>query len=126
MSRRALRVRPDDDVFAARSVWLGPDPDDRGRGGFEWPWEARYTAWGLWICLFAGVLLVEWLSPLPVSVFPVWEFALSVLATYALMSLVDEERPLRVALPTVVADLRPHRARAAAGRTDLARVRVVP
>lgn len=83
-----MRLRPDDDVYRVRAVWLGPR-------GLSLPWTARYLAYGIWLLVFAVVLGVEWVSPLDVGVPPVWEVVLSVLATYWLMGFVDHERPPR-------------------------------
>jgi hypothetical protein len=81
-----MRIRPDDDVYRVRAVWLGPR-------GLTLPWAARYLAYGVWLAVFLLMLAVEWLTPLTVGVPPVWEVALSVLATYWLMGFVDHDRP---------------------------------
>ncbi len=81
-----MRLRPDDDVYRVRAVWLGPH-------GLTLPWSARYLAYGIWLLMFGLILLVEWISPLDVGVPPVWEVALAVLATYWVMGFVDHERP---------------------------------
>jgi hypothetical protein len=81
-------LRPDDDVYRVDAVWLGPQ-------GMTLPWTARYSAYGIWVTLFVGVLLVEAVLPMPVSVPPVWELMLTVLATYAITGLVDHDRPLQ-------------------------------
>lgn len=82
-----MRIRPDDEVYRVDAVWLGPR-------GFTLPWSARYSAYGIWLVLFVGVLLVEAALPMRVNVPPVWEFVLTVLATYALTGVIDHERPL--------------------------------
>lgn len=58
------------------------------------PWTARYSAYGIWLVLFVGVLLVEAALPMRVSLPPVWELVLTILATYALTGVIDDERPL--------------------------------
>lgn len=83
-----MRLRPDDDVYRVDAVWLGPR-------GLTLPWAARYSAYAIWLVLFSGVLLVEGLLPMPVSVPPVWELVLTILATYALTGVIDHERPLK-------------------------------
>jgi hypothetical protein len=83
-----VRLQPDDDVYRINAVWLGPR-------GLTLPWVARYSAYAIWLVLFLAILAVEGMSPLKVSVPPVWEFAISVLATYAIMGFVDHERPVR-------------------------------
>ena len=82
-----MLIRPDDEVYRVDAVWLGPR-------GFTLPWSARYSAYGIWLVLFVSVLLVEAALPMRVSVPPVWEFVLSVLATYALTGVIDHDRPL--------------------------------
>lgn len=69
------------------AVWLGPR-------GLTLPWSARYSAYGIWLVLFVGVLLVEAALPMRVSVPPVWELVLSILATYALTGVIDHDRPV--------------------------------
>jgi hypothetical protein len=80
-------LRPDDDVYRVDAVWLGPQ-------GMTLPWTARYTAYGIWLLLFVSVLLVEAVLPMRVSIPPVWEVVLTVLATYALTGVIDHERPV--------------------------------
>lgn len=82
-----MRVRPDDEVYRVDAVWLGPR-------GLTLPWSARYSAYGIWLVLFVAVLLVEAVLPMHVSVPPVWELVLTILATYALTGVVDHDRPL--------------------------------
>lgn len=82
-----MLIRPDDEVYRVDAVWLGPR-------GFTLPWSARYSAYGIWLVLFVSVLLIEAALPMRVSVPPVWEFVLSVLATYALTGVIDHDRPL--------------------------------
>jgi hypothetical protein len=83
-----VRLQPDDDVYRINAVWLGPR-------GLTLPWVARYSAYAIWLMLFLLILAVEGVTPLSVGVPPVWEFAVSVLATYAVMGFVDHERPVR-------------------------------
>lgn len=83
-----MRLQPDDDVYRINAVWLGPR-------GLTLPWVARYSAYAIWLVLFLLILAIEGITPLDVSVPPVWEFAISVLATYAVMGFVDHERPVR-------------------------------
>ena len=46
-----MLLRPDDEVYRVDAVWLGPQ-------GLTLPWSARYSAYGIWVTLFVGVLLV--------------------------------------------------------------------
>jgi hypothetical protein len=82
-----VRLRPDDEVYRVDAVWLGPR-------GLTLPWSARYSAYGIWLVLFVSVLLVEAVLPMRVSVPPVWELVLTILATYALTGVIDHDRPL--------------------------------
>ena len=69
------------------AVWLGPR-------GLTLPWSARYSAYGIWLVLFVSVLLVEAILPMPVSVPPLWEMVLTILATYAVTGVIDHDRPV--------------------------------
>jgi hypothetical protein len=82
-----MRLSPDDEVYRVDAVWLGPQ-------GLTLPWSARYSAYGIWLVLFVGVLMVEAALPMRVSVPPVWELVLTILATYALTGVIDHDRPL--------------------------------
>ncbi|MGH3432024.1 MAG: hypothetical protein ACRDQB_04220 [Thermocrispum sp.] len=82
-----MRLQPDDEVYRVNAVWLGPK-------GLTLPWTARYSAYGIWLMLFVSVLLVEAALPMRVSLPPVWEIVLTILATYAVMGLVDHDRPV--------------------------------
>lgn len=82
-----MLLRPDDDVYRVDAVWLGPR-------GLTLPWAARYSAYGIWVVLFVGVLLVEAVLPMRVNIPPVWELVLTILATYALTGVIDHDRPL--------------------------------
>ena len=62
--------------------------------GLTLPWSARYSAYGIWVVLFVGVLFVEAVLPMAVSIPPVWELVLTILATYALTGVIDHDRPL--------------------------------
>ena len=82
-----MLLRPDDEIYRVDAVWLGPR-------GMTLPWTARYSAYGIWLVLFVAVLLVEAALPMRVSVPPVWELVLTILATYALTGVIDHDRPL--------------------------------
>jgi hypothetical protein len=82
-----MLLRPDDEIYRVDAVWLGPR-------GMTLPWTARYSAYGIWLVLFVSVLLAEAILPMRVSVPPVWEIVLSILATYALTGVIDHDRPV--------------------------------
>lgn len=82
-----MLIKPDDDVYSVDAVWLGPR-------GCTLPWSARYSAYGIWLVLFVSVLLVEAALPMEVSLPPLWELVMSILATYAVTGVIDHDRPL--------------------------------
>lgn len=98
-----MQIRPDDEVYRVNAVWLGPR-------GFTLPWAARYSAYGIWLVLFLCVLLVEGILPMRMSVPPVWELVLTILATYALTGVIDHDRPLTSLGQTARAELTAPRA----------------
>lgn len=98
-----MLLRPDDEVYRVDAIWLGPQ-------GLTLPWSARYSAYGIWLVLFASVLLVEAVLPMRVSVPPVWELVLTILATYALTGVIDHDRPLSSVWQTLLVELTAPRA----------------
>lgn len=114
-----MRVAPDDDVYRVNAVWLGPR-------GLTFPWTARYLAYATWLVTFLIVLLIEAVvPPLHVSVPPVWEISMTTLFTYAVMSFVDHERPVRAVWQTFLTDLGAPRAQGKGSPTRVqAKVRV--
>ena len=101
-----MLLRPDDEVYRVDAVWLGPR-------GLTLPWTARYSAYGIWLTVFVSMLLVEAVLPMDVSVPPVWELVLSVLATYALTGVIDHDRPLGSVFQLLGSELRTPRPRKA-------------
>lgn len=93
-----MLIRPDDEVYRVDAVWLGPQ-------GFTLPWAARYSAYGIWVILFVGILLVEAALPMRVNIPPIWELVFSILATYAVTGVIDHERPLASVWETLRAEL---------------------
>jgi hypothetical protein len=114
-----VRLRPDDEVYRVDAVWLGPT-------GLTLPWSARYSAYGIWLLLFVAVLLVEAVLPMHVSVPPVWEAVLTILATYAVTTFIDHDRPVRSVWQLVRAETTAPRASGLARpvRLSASRVRV--
>ena len=98
-----MLVRPDDEVYRVDAVWLGPQ-------GLTFPWTARYSAYGIWVVLFVGVLVVEAVLPMRVSMPPVWELVITILATYALTGVIDHDRPLISVWQMLRAEIRAPRA----------------
>ena len=93
-----MRVTPDDEVYRVNTVWLGPS-------GLTFPWTARYLAYTTWLITLLVVLLVEAVTPLEVSVPPIWEICLTTLFTYGVLGFVDHERPVRAVWQTFMVDL---------------------
>jgi hypothetical protein len=93
-----MRVAPDDEVYRVNTVWLGPR-------GLTFPWTARYLAYAVWLIAFLVILLVEAVTPIAVGLPPVWEISIATLFTYAVMGLVDHERPVAAVWQTFVADI---------------------
>jgi hypothetical protein len=93
----ALTVRPDDEVYQFDTVWLGPDE-------YTLPIQARYVAWGTWLASFlisAAVLIpLGGNGAAGVLGSLLWAVAVSVVASRAIMLVVDHERPLR-SLPAI-------------------------
>ena len=114
-----MLIRPDDEVYRVDAVWLGPQ-------GFTLPWAARYSAYGIWVILFVGTLLVEAILPMAVNIPPVWEFVFSILATYAVTGVIDHERPIASVWETLRVELAsPRKAtRVTSARLNAAKVRV--
>ncbi|WP_148573453.1 hypothetical protein [Nocardioides caldifontis] len=115
-----MRVRPDDEVYRVDAVWLGPQ-------GMTLPWTARYSAYGIWLVLFVTILLFEAALPMSVSIPPVWEVVISVLATYALTGVIDHDRPVHTVWQLVRAELNAPRAPrrpSAANRFTPSRIRI--
>lgn len=93
-----MRVTPDDEVYRVNTVWLGPR-------GLTFPWTARYLAYAVWLVAFLLILLVEAVTPIDVGLPPVWEISIATLFTYAVMGLVDHERPVASVWQTFIADI---------------------
>ncbi len=85
-------VEPDDEVNRFQSVFLGPEDH-------TWLFHARYIAYVWFGALFGLSLLIEFLTPLG---FPmVWQIVACVLATYALMTAVDHDKPVAAVLANI-------------------------
>jgi len=114
-----MLLRPDDDVYRVDAVWLGPQ-------GFTLPWSARYSAYGIWLMLFVAILTVEAVLPMQVTIPPVWELVVTVLATYALTGVIDHDRSVGSVFQLLAIEVRSPRRPPARSvvRLDPARVRV--
>lgn len=111
-----MRLRSDDDLYRVRSVWLGPT-------GTTLPWAARYLAYGVGLGFAVFVLLLRAATPL--SGTPgTWDVGFVVLATYAVMGVVDHDRPVRSVIQTCVAEARAPRNPKPTARRATVRVRI--
>jgi hypothetical protein len=94
-----MRVAPDDEVYRVNTVWLGPR-------GLTFPWTARYLAYAVWLLTFLVVIAFEAVTPgLSPGIPPTWEVVITTLFTYAVMGLVDHERPVGAVWQTFKADV---------------------
>ena len=109
-------MRPDDEVYRVDAMWLGPR-------GMTLPWSARYSAYGIWLVLFVGVLLVEAVLPMRISMPPIWELVLTILATFGLTGVIDHERPVSSVWQLVRVELTAPRRRARSPRPRLRALR---
>lgn len=114
-----MRVAPDDEVYRVNTVWLGPR-------GLTFPWTARYLAYAVWLVSFLVVIGFEAVVPgLHVGIPPTWEVVITTLFTYAVMGLVDHERPVASVWQTFVADVSaPRGARSQIMVTSTRKVRI--
>lgn len=84
-----MRVQTDDDVYAVDNHWLGPP-------GRTFAWRARYSAYGVFGLVFLVSLAVERQIGISLSFWSfVYALLVAVVATRALMALVNHERPVR-------------------------------
>jgi len=114
-----MRVAPDDEVYRVNTVWLGPR-------GLTFPWTARYLAYAVWLVTFGVVIGFEVAVPgLSPGVPPTWEVVITTLFTYAVMGLVDHERPVASVWQTFAADVSaPRRATSRTTVTSTRKVRI--
>jgi len=114
-----MRVAPDDEVYRVNTVWLGPR-------GLTFPWTARYLAYAVWLVTFLVVIGFEVVVPgLSPGIPPTWEVVITTLFTYAVMGLVDHERPVAAVWQTFTADLSaPRRATSRPTVTSTRKVRI--
>jgi len=114
-----MRVAPDDEVYRVNTVWLGPR-------GLTFPWTARYLAYAVWLVTFGVVIGFEVAVPgLSPGVPPTWEVVITTLFTYAVMGLVDHERPVASVWQTFSADVSaPRRATSRTTVTSTRKVRI--
>lgn len=84
-------LRADDPLQKFQGRWVGID-------GWEWPFHARYVAWGIWAVSFPLVLLGDWLLTRSVAPLPLMDLIISVGVTVLLANLTSGEISLGHAL----------------------------
>jgi len=101
-----MRLRPDDDIYRARLVYLGPP-------GYTLPIQLPYAQYGLFILLVPVYMFIHYLFTRQVEPVPAWEIALAMVTTSFIWRHVDPDRPARTVIRTALTDWRG--ARAASG-----------
>jgi hypothetical protein len=94
-----MRLRPDDDIYRARLLFLGPK-------GFTLPVHLPYVAYPLFVGILSTVVLIRFLVTGTVDLFPAIEIALSIVITSVVLRQVSPDRPVRAVLRTAATDWR--------------------
>jgi hypothetical protein len=110
-----MRLRPDDDIYRARLLFLGPK-------GFTLPVHLPYVAYPLFVAVLAAIVLMRFLVTGTVDMFPGIEIALSIVVTSVILRQVSPDRPVRAVLRTAATDW--HRDREERHRATRVRARV--
>lgn len=110
-----MRLRPDDDIYRARLVFLGPR-------GYTLPVQLPYVAYPLFAVILVLIVLGRYVLSGTVDVFPAIEIAAALVLTSAVLRRVSPDRPVRAVLLTAATDWRAPRV--GAERADRVRARV--
>lgn len=94
-----MRLRTDDDIYRARLLYLGPP-------GYTLPIHLPYAQYGVFAVLLALFVFVRWLFTLQIDLFPAIEIALALVATSLIYRNVDQDRPARAVVRTLMTDWR--------------------
>jgi hypothetical protein len=94
-----MRLRPDDDIYRAKLLFLGPK-------GFTLPVHLPYVAYPLFMVVLAVVILIRFMLTGHVDRFPAIEIALSIVFTSLILRQVSPDRPVRAVLRTAATDWR--------------------
>lgn len=97
-----MRLRPDDDIYRARLLFLGPR-------GFTLPFHLPYVAYPLFAAVLSLTIALRFMLTGTIDIFPAIEIALSIVATSLILRQVSPDRPVRAVLRTVVTDWRQDR-----------------
>ena len=112
-----MRLRPDDDIYRARLLFLGPR-------GFTLPVHLPYVAYPLFAAVLGVIMALRFALTGTVDIFPAIEIALAIVLTSLILRQVSPDRPVRAVLRTVVSDWRKDRPEPTAGTFVSAKVRV--
>lgn len=112
-----MRLRPDDDIYRARLLFLGPK-------GFTLPVHLPYVAYPLFVGVLATIVLLRFAFTGTVDLFPAIEIALSIVLTSVILRQVSPDRPVRAVLRTAATDWRRDRDAPARGVRVRAKVRI--
>lgn len=112
-----MRLRPDDDIYRARLLFLGPR-------GFTLPFHLPYVAYPLFVAVLTLVILLRFGVTGSIDIFPAVEIALSIVLTSLILRQVSPDRPVRAVLRTVVSDWRKDHAEDGQGSSVSAKVRI--
>jgi len=86
-----MRLRPDDDIYRAKLLFLGPK-------GFTLPVHLPYVAYPLFMVVLAVVILIRFMLTGHVDKFPAIEISLSIVLTSLILRQVSPDRPVRAVL----------------------------
>jgi len=112
-----VRLRPDDDIYRARLLFLGPK-------GFTLPVHLPYVAYPLFAVVLMVLVGARWVVTGSVDLFPAVEIALAIVLTSLILRQVSPDRPVRAVLRTATTDWRQDRADAERGHRVVVDVRV--
>ena len=112
-----MRLRPDDDIYRAKLLFLGPR-------GFTLPVHLPYVAYPLFAGLLALLMTGRFVVTGTVDLFPAIEIALSIVLTSVILRQVSPDRPVRAVLRTAATDWRRDRAEADRAHRVRAKIRV--
>lgn len=94
-----MRLRPDDDIYRARLLFLGPK-------GFTLPFHLPYVAYPLFVAVLAAIIGLRFAFSGTIDLFPAIEIALSIVITSVILRQVTPDRPVRAVLRTAATDWR--------------------
>jgi hypothetical protein len=112
-----MRLRPDDDIYRARLLFLGPK-------GFTLPVHLPYVAYPLFVGVLAVIVLLRFLISGTIEIFPAIEISLSIVITSVILRQVSPDRPVRAVLRTAATDWRRDREDSARALRVRANVRI--